>query len=480
MEDGQDAGGPEGSLGGRLAHLREGARIGLAVQVLVVISLIILGSMAGLGYWLNTYIRNVEARTAADISAAHMTLMFEPVLVGVDPPELLPAEAARALDTMLLEEMESYFLEAAIIWWLDGSVAYSTEESDYGRTNTSVGFREALGGKPVATFVSDMTNHAARTRERMGQPLLEVYAPLYDRRTGQLAAVGEFYQNATQLQAQVRYVAFRTWAIVGATTLAMLALLLFVAHRAWTIVSAQRDELAQRLAESARLARQNAVLHRSAQNARLSAFKSNEDYLNQIGSDLHDGPIQLLTLIMLRLGIRSAEGDKPRREGRGADQTRTIDLVQQTIGELRNLAFGLAVPELDNLSVEDTLLLAIRRHEKQTGTSVEARLVGLPEQLPLPLKVCLYRVVQEALNNAFKHAGGQGQRVAAGMDAGRIEVAISDSGPGMTDSPETGGTLGILGLARRVQTFGGSLEVASQPGQGTTVVATLPIGEAAS
>lgn len=451
--------------------------MGLDVQILFAISLIICGSMAGLGYWVTAYTRSVEIETAADTNAFYMNLLFEPLLRDVEREGVVPADVETKLDDLLSKHFEEHFIEAAVIWWRDGTVAYSTDKPMMGRQILSPQLTDAFRGEIVTKLIEGLSEHGSRRQNRLGEPLLEVYVPLRDPETGAITAVGEFYQNARHLQSQLRHVAYTIWGIVGATTVLMLSLLILTATRARAIVDAQRSELKRRLEESQRLARQNEALHRSAEEARLNAFKTNEDFLNQIGSDLHDGPIQLLSLIMLRLKGLTA----PQQEGDDKDaqeQAKTIELAGQTIRDLRNLAFGLAVPELEGLTVKETLLLAITRHESQTGTTVKTDLGDLPEQLAPPLKICLYRVVQEALNNAFKHAGGSGQHVAAAMRDGCIEVAISDTGPGIASAAGAGEAsgLGMSGLTRRLQTFGGSLRTDSKPGYGTTVVATLPVG----
>lgn len=465
--------------GARFGPNRYWRLMGLDTQVLIVISLIICGSMAGLGYWISAYTRSVEIETSANASAFYMNLLFEPLLREVEREGVVPADVEATLDDLMSRHFEDRFIEAAVIWWRDGTVAYSTDKPLMGRIIRSPQLADAFAGAIVAKLIEDLSEHGSHRQQRLGEPLLEVYVPLRDPEIGVITAVGEFYQNARNLQTQLHRVDYTIWGIVGTTTVLMLSLLILTAARAKAIVNAQRSELKRRLKESQRLATQNEALRHSADEARLNAFKTNEDFLNQIGADLHDGPIQLLSLIMLRLKGLS-EGQDGADGGEDApDQAKTMELARQTIRDLRNLAFGLAVPELNGLTVKETLLLAIARHENQTDTTVKADLRDLPEELAPPLKICLYRVIQEALNNAFKHAGGRGQHVTATGRAGRIEVAISDAGPGMASAGGAGemSGLGMPGLARRLQTFGGSLRVDSKPGGGTTVVATLPVGK---
>jgi signal transduction histidine kinase len=76
--------------------------------------------------------------------------------------------------------------------------------------------------------------------------------------------------------------------------------------------------------------------------------------------------------------------------------------------------------------------LAARRHERRSGCPVNCRIGTLPEKVPFSLKTCLYRVAQEGLTNAFRHANGVGQILQARYEQGRIEISILDGGRGST------------------------------------------------
>jgi len=113
---------------------------------------------------------------------------------------------------------------------------------------------------------------------------------------------------------------------------------------------------------------------------------------------------------------------------------------------------------------------------RRTGSTVAVAALDLPDQFSLATKIALYRVTQEALTNAWRHADGAGQTVVAAGGAASVEVAISDAGPGF--DPATLGAseerLGMLGMRERVESLGGEFVVESLPGDGTRVVARLP------
>ena len=147
--------------------------------------------------------------------------------------------------------------------------------------------------------------------------------------------------------------------------------------------------------------------------------------------------------------------------------------------EVRELSRGLALPEINNLSLQDELHLVAQRHEQRTGTKVKVTLGALPEDAPLPFKLCLYRFVQETLNNAYRHARGQGQAISADYMDGLLHISVKDSGPGMSADAmmvDTAGRtrLGLAGLRNRVESLGGLFSIDSSA-DGTAVNAQFKL-----
>jgi signal transduction histidine kinase len=105
---------------------------------------------------------------------------------------------------------------------------------------------------------------------------------------------------------------------------------------------------------------------------------------------------------------------------------------------------------------------------------------GLPPRLSNALMACLYRFAQEALNNAFRHGGGQGQSVRGTYLENVLQVEVSDAGPGFEpDNDKRRGErrLGLTGMRDRVASLGGSLEIESQPGHGTRLTARFNVSD---
>lgn len=247
----------------------------------------------------------------------------------------------------------------------------------------------------------------------------------------------------------------------------------------------QAERLERALADLRLLLLQNDELRTRLQSASQQVAESNERILQRIGADLHDGPAQLLTFAMLKLNRleRAVERDGSTTESQDFISVRSA--ITDTLHEIRNISMGLSAPEIEKASLRETIKLAIASHEHHTGTYVQLDLEDLPSRALPATKICIYRFLQEALSNAYRHAGGQGQAVAArtfASDAGeRLVVTVADAGPGFPSPlpaiPSLQNTgLGLLGMRSRIEALGGTLDVTSNKAEGgTTLTATLKL-----
>ncbi len=308
--------------------------------------------------------------------------------------------------------------------------------------------------------------------------LIEVYAPLYRTGTNEVLAVGEIYENADALAVELRDSWQITWIVVAATTLSMLAVLYLIVRRGALTIADQREELQQRLAEARVLAVRYDELRLVADRARLDASESNEQLLGQIGSDIHDGPIQLLALVILKLTmiVRKLGVDQA-GPSVGAAIEKTIAITQDALGELRNISAGLSLPEITELELGEAAQLAVSRHEDLTGEKVEYRSTPLPPVIVDAVKTCMYRVIQEGLTNAKKHAPGARKSVSIGASENALTIVIADNGPGVSQKEIGRARLGLAGMRNRVESLKGQLSIHASDGVGTRLEIILPLKE---
>jgi signal transduction histidine kinase len=124
----------------------------------------------------------------------------------------------------------------------------------------------------------------------------------------------------------------------------------------------------------------------------------------------------------------------------------------------------------------------IRDHHRRTQSKVQVSLEGLPEQVVLSVKITVFRLIQEALNNAFRHGCKDSQRVVLTRMQQTLKLEVSDNGSGFTwnENLVDGGHLGLQGMRERVESLGGQFELVSSPGQGTKVIALVPLNPSAN
>jgi signal transduction histidine kinase len=182
---------------------------------------------------------------------------------------------------------------------------------------------------------------------------------------------------------------------------------------------------------------------------------------------LHEGAEQRLgeLAVTLRHGRRSASDERTRQQ-----IARTEDQLARTLEELRRLAHGLHPRILSEHGLEAALVALA----SEFPVPVEIDVTG--SQPPLRVGVVAYFVCAEALANVAKHAAAARVTVAVVVGEGRVRVEVSDDGVGGAD-PARGS--GLRGLADRVETIGGTLQVESAPGHGTRLAAEIPLGREA-
>ena len=172
-----------------------------------------------------------------------------------------------------------------------------------------------------------------------------------------------------------------------------------------------------------------------------------------------------------------------RRKGAGEETDQLLlqatEQVDHAIAEMRRLIADLRPPALDELGLAAALGTLVERLtwgevlDVALETDLDFEAGKSPTRLLGQIEDTVYRLVQESLNNAARHADVARARVTVIEADGKIEVRIEDDGRGFDPAKKTGG-FGLLGMRERVVLAGGKLELKSAPGEGTAISATLP------
>jgi PAS domain S-box-containing protein len=198
-----------------------------------------------------------------------------------------------------------------------------------------------------------------------------------------------------------------------------------------------------------------------------------EEERSRIAADIHDDTIQVMTAVGMRLDIL-------RRELQGPGQIELLEHLEETVrvatGRLRNLLFELHPPTLDRDGLAAALRIYLEQNREQTGLAYALE-DHLAEEPSSEIRVILYRIAQEVLANARKHARASSLTVALESRVGGFLVRIADDGVGFSVSEEDyqrPGHLGLASIRERAEMAGGWSHIDSTPDTGTTVEFWLP------
>lgn len=212
-----------------------------------------------------------------------------------------------------------------------------------------------------------------------------------------------------------------------------------------------------------------------------------EDERRRIAGDLHDAVSPLITGALYRVramllvdhGAQHANGNGNGNGGAAESEqvqglTATSELLEQSMAELHNVVFALRPPDLDDVGLE----AAVERYVNQinrTGLPSELEISGEPRRLSPEVRLGIYRIIQEALHNALRHAHADEALVKIEYLDTELRASIRDNGSGFDpESASRSMSLGLLSMRERAAAIGADLDIVSRPGAGTIVVLHRP------
>ncbi|MGI6557808.1 MAG: sensor histidine kinase [Limnochordia bacterium] len=206
-------------------------------------------------------------------------------------------------------------------------------------------------------------------------------------------------------------------------------------------------------------------------------IKAQEEERKRVAREIHDGPAQSLANLVLRMEIceRLLDQDVDEAVKELGELKKT---AKGSLTELRRIIFDLRPMALDDLGLVPALRRYLEDLRDRLGLPVELVILGEEVRLDLNQEVTLFRLAQEAVNNARKHAQAKAIRVRLEFAPFAVTLVVEDDGRGFTPS-ETGGLdgFGLLGMRERAELVDGDLEVTSAPGQGTRVRVRVPLAK---
>lgn len=455
-------------------------RLTLVEQFMLAGLLVFPIAAVAVSWWIGREVEAVVIRRTAETTALYVDSFVAPSLAdGVPASGSLPPDRIGALDRLIAETPLGRGIVAIKVWDLNGRVLYSTDADMIGEAYP---IDDGLAGARQGSVVSSLStldeeeNEGERAR---WSRLMETYSPIRIMPGGEVVAVAEFYQTIDDLEAEILVAQQHAWLAIACFALITYLALAGIMKRGSDIIERQQKTLVQTVQEQRALLTEVDVLHGRVRRAATRVTALNEQSLRRVSAELHDGPAQDIALALLRLGIMTpvrATASGAERGPAGSHDLMTIETcLSRALHEVRDIASGLRLPELDALTLEETIDRVIAVHEERTSTRVERRYMSLAESVSLPIKITVYRVMQEALTNGFQHGGGCRQWVDVVCREERLEARICDDGPGLKAMDDGKDHLGLAVMRERVESLGGLFSIESAPGAGTTVSFILPL-----
>ena len=362
--------------------------LSLAQQFFLAGGLVTLGATVLIGLLVTDQIVETVTRNAGSTTALYVDSIIAPILPDLTRATKLDDSIERTLDETLGQGALGRRLVSFRLWTKDGTIIYSNDKRlmnmvvPPGENRT-----KAFAGELVANFeeAGDPESDAERA---LGEPLLEIYNPVLQPWSGEVVAVAEFYERATDLEKSLARARWKSWIVVIAVASAFFAVLSTIVLKGSRMIRHQLREIED--------------LARRVQKGSQRTVALNERLLRKIGADLHDGPAQLIAYAALRVDSEKLVSDQTSRNERESETTSIKASLDEAIRDIRNICRGLVLPDIENLPIEDVVGRAVEHHQSRAGTRITTSIEDVNAQVGVPVKICVYRFVQEGLNNGWR------------------------------------------------------------------------------
>ncbi|MGM9580156.1 MAG: sensor histidine kinase [Anaerovibrio sp.] len=210
-------------------------------------------------------------------------------------------------------------------------------------------------------------------------------------------------------------------------------------------------------------------------------IKAQEDERLRVSREIHDGPAQEMANLIYQASICERLVDtRPEEAKAGLQELRRQ--IRTCLADVRQIIFDMRPMSLDDLGLVPALRQLVSKLEERKVLKTDFQVNGKERALEKHVEVTLFRIIQEGLNNIHRHAGVSAGRLRLLFSSNDLSILISDEGRGfdmeeteeMRKSGTGNGHFGILGMEERAKLIGASLNVISNPGEGTKIHVKLP------
>ena len=208
------------------------------------------------------------------------------------------------------------------------------------------------------------------------------------------------------------------------------------------------------------------------------ATMAQEEERKRISHELHDETVQALVVLSRQLDALASSSD-----GLSEDTKRRLEELWQHTDSIlqgvRRLSQDLRPAAIDRLGLLPAVQWLASEVTKYSSITTKVNIVGEEHRLPEEVAIALFRIIQEALRNIWRHSGATGAEITFEFTKNRTKITVSDNGKGFVLAGKIGelakqGKLGLVGMQERVQLIGGTISVQTEPNKGTTITVEAP------
>lgn len=208
----------------------------------------------------------------------------------------------------------------------------------------------------------------------------------------------------------------------------------------------------------------------------LRVIEAQEEERKRISREIHDGPAQMLANMLLRSDLVEKIYHENGMEEAIAEMRTLKELVRDSLKEVRRIIYDLRPMALDDLGLIPTLKKYLSTIENYKGSPVITyRHLGEERRLPTNYEIALFRLIQESVQNALKHAKASEIQVKSELRKNSFIATVKDNGVGFDIRNIREGAFGIVGMRERVSLLNGEISIHSKRGAGTLVIIQIPM-----
>jgi two-component system sensor histidine kinase DegS len=215
---------------------------------------------------------------------------------------------------------------------------------------------------------------------------------------------------------------------------------------------------------------------KAKQDFGLKIIEAQEEERKRLSREIHDGPAQMLANVIMRSDLFERVFREQGPDEAFSEMQSFKKMVRSALYEVRRIIYDLRPMALDDLGLVPTLrkyLQTIEEYHKHSKITFIS--IGEEKRLPAKYEVALFRMIQESVQNALKHANACEIKVNLEMTTTSINVTIKDNGVGFDIAQKKKDSFGIIGMRERVHLLDGEISIASKIGNGTTVSIIVPL-----